>query len=108
MEKPLQYCNWTFWEIIKPSSKWGVQRDCDTVPLVEKPGIGAYDYHESVTITLTRSGGKNWYAYQASLQPQIQRREPYPRPGAQCPNCHREINGVNPYDNGETWRILNK
>ena len=104
MTNELEYCNWTFWEVIRPSHKWGIQRDCDTVPLVKKPGIGQYGYHESVTIVLTRTGGKNWYAYQASLQPQVQQRYPYPLPGAQCPKCHKQVNGVNPYDEGETWR----
>ena len=103
-QSDLEYCNWTFWEVIKRSSKWGVQRDCDTTPLVKKPGIGAYDYDERVTITLSRSGGRNWDAYKASLQPQTQTRYPEPLMSAKCPNCHKQVNGVNPYDNGETWR----
>ena len=104
MGEQLEYCNWTFWEVIKPSNKWGVARDCDDMPLVKKPNVGSYSYDENVTLLLTRSGGRNWTAYNASLQPQVQQRYPYPRPGAQCPKCGKEINGVNPYDDGETWR----
>lgn len=101
----IQYCNWTFWEVIKRSSKWGIQRDCDATPLVQQKGNGPYDYDEKVTITLTRSGGRNWEAYRASLQPQRQTMYPQPRLGAQCPNCGKQVNGVNPYDNGETWNL---
>jgi len=100
----MEYCNWTFWEVIRRSNKWGIQRDCDSVPLVEKPGVGPYEYSENVTKLLLRGDSREWRAYKASLQPQVQARHPYPLPGAQCPNCHKEINGVNPYDDGETWR----
>jgi hypothetical protein len=104
MNDVIEYCNWTFWEVIKRSNRWGISRDCDDTPLVQKPGIGPYDYDEKVTLILSRDGGKNWAAYKASLQPQVQQRYPYPRPGAQCPKCHKQVNGVNPYDDGETWR----
>lgn len=100
----LTWCNWTFWEVIKPSSKWGISRDCDTTPLVQKDGYGPYDFDERVTLILSQGDSRNWKAYRASLQPQVQQRYPYPRPGAQCPNCGKQVNGVNPYDNGETWR----
>ena len=101
----VEYCNWTFWEVITTSNKYGVQRDCDTTPLVKQPGHGAYDYDENVTIILVRNDSRNWAAYKASLQPQVQTRYPEARPPAQCPNCHRQVNGVNPYDDGETWRL---
>lgn len=104
IEQKLEYCNWTFWEVVKRSNKWAVQRDCDKTPLVQQKGIGPYDYDENATILLTRGGGRNWDAYRASLQPQRQTRYPEPRPGAQCPGCGKQVNGVNPYDDGETWR----
>lgn len=88
----LQYCNWTFWDCLKQSSKWLVGRDCQ----------GGREDDEMITLTLGDS--RNWRAYKASLQPQTQTRFPQPLPGAQCPNCGRQINGVNPYDDGETWR----
>lgn len=79
-----QYCNWTFEECLKPSQKWLVSRDCGDA------------------ITLTRGGSKNWKAYKASLEPTHQF---YPPPfNSKCPNCGKYINGVNPYDDGETWR----
>lgn len=105
MNKPVEYCNWTFLEFIKTGHKWGIQRDCDDTPLVQKPGIGAYDYDEGVTAILNRGDNRKWKAYRASLQPQIQTMYPQPIPGAQCPNCGRQVNGVNPYDDGETWRM---
>lgn len=85
--KELEYCNWSFDECLKEQNTWLVMRDCDEEPIV-----------------LVRGDSKNWLAYKASLQPQVQMRYPYPRPGAQCPNCGKEVNGVNPYDDGETWR----
>jgi hypothetical protein len=88
----LQYCNWTFWECLKPGRQWSVGRDCQ----------GGRE--EDVMITLTRGDSRNWKAYYASLQSQIQTRFPRPLPGAQCPNCGKQVNGVNPYDDGETWR----
>lgn len=84
----IKYCNWTFAECLKPSQKWLVYRDCT----------------DETELILSRGSSKHWRAYTASLQPQIQQRYAYARPGAQCPNCGREINGVNPYDDGETWR----
>lgn len=27
----------------------------------------------------------------------------YPDAGSMCPNCGKFVNGVNPYDDGETW-----
>ena len=85
-DNELQYCNWSFDECLVPSNKWLVKRDC------------------SDEIELRRGDSKNWRAYKASLQPQFQTRYAQPRPGAQCPNCGKEINVVNPYDDGETWR----
>lgn len=84
MKTELEYCNWTFWEVIKRSNKWGVQRDCDTTPLVHKKGYGPYDFDERVTITLTRGGGRNWDAYLSSLQPQTQTRYPANSSGCIC------------------------
>jgi len=84
-EEP-QYCNWSFGECLIPSEKWLVARDCGD------------------EIELRRGDSRNWKAYKASLTPQVQARYPYARPGARCPNCNKEINGVNPYDDGETWR----
>ena len=83
----LEYCNWSFEECLVKSNKWLVERDC-----------------QDEAIELSRGDSRNWKAYQASLQSQVQQRYPYHRPGAQCPNCHKEVNGVNPYDDGETWR----
>lgn len=97
-----QYCNWTFWEVIKPSNRWGIQRDCDDTPLVERDGYGPYDFDEKITLTISRDGGKNWLAYKASLEPHGTGEPPSPR--SKCPNCGKYINGVNPYDDGETWR----
>jgi hypothetical protein len=104
MSKELEWCNWTFWEVIKRSNRWGISRDCDDTPLVQQKKYGLYDYDEKVTLILSRDSGKNWYAYKASLQPQVQTRDPQPRPSAQCPKCGKQVNGVNPYDDGETWR----
>lgn len=100
--KSTEWCNWTFWEVIKPSSKWGVQRDCDTTPLVRQEGYGPYDFDENVTITLTRSGGRNWDAYEAALEPHATGSLPSDR--SKCPQCSKYVNGVNPYGDGETWR----
>lgn len=82
----LEYCNWSFEEFVS-NGKWLVKRDCQDSP-----------------VQLNRGDNRNWRAYKASLQPQTQQRYPYPRPGAQCPTCGREVNGVNSYDDGETWR----
>lgn len=91
----LKYCNWSFEEPLG-NGKWMIARDCDNINLKLND--------EPITILLVRGANKKWKAYRASLQPQIQQRFPYPRPGAQCPNCGNQINGVNPYDDGETWR----
>lgn len=90
----LEYCNWTFWEVITPYQKWGIGRDC-------KGG----DELENVTDTITRDDKKLWSPYKQSLEPQVQTFYPEPRPAANCPNCGRQINAVDPYDDGETWRI---
>lgn len=92
----LEYCNWTFVECLRPSASWRVIRDCDPV--------NDDTDDESQGIKLAAGDSRNWKAYKASLQPQVQHRYPYPRPGAQCPKCRKEVNGVNPYDDGETWR----
>lgn len=77
------WCNWSFDEFVR-KGKWLVKRDC------------------SDQITLTRGDSRNWLAYAKSLKPHPQGTTP----GAKCPNCGREVNGVNPYDDGETWRKL--
>lgn len=93
MNKEIEYCNWTFWDCLKPSEHWSVGRDC-------QGGRG-----EDISIILKRGNNRNWKAYQSSLQPQTQTRYPQPLSGAQCPNCGKQVNGVNPYDDGETWRM---
>jgi len=82
MAGKVEYCNWSFEECLVKSTKWLVVRDCDG------------------EITLASGDGRNWKAYKKSLEPRYQG-EPQE---AYCPNCHKEINGVNPYDDGETWR----
>ena len=77
-----EYCNWSFNECLKPKEKWLVKRDC------------------SPEINLTRQSGKNWKAYSSSLQ---SRPVGHP-PSGICPNCGKYVNGVNPGDDGETWR----
>ena len=77
-----EWCNWTFMECLKPSQKWLVSRDCGD------------------TITLARGDSRNWKAYSKSLKPHYQGTVL----NAKCLNCGKEINGVNPYDDGETWR----
>lgn len=100
--QPVEYCNWTFWEVIKPSNKWGISRDCDNTPLVKQAGYGPYDFDENVTVVLLRGDSRNWRAYKASLEPTHQF---YPPPfNSKCPNCGKYVNGVNPFDDGETWR----
>ena len=80
----VKYCNWSFDECIKPKQHWLVRRDCGD------------------EIVLKRGDTKNWKAYEASLlsRPQFTP----PDIASKCPNCHKYINGVNPYDDGETWR----
>lgn len=81
----VEWCNWAFNECIQPSNKWLIKRDC-------QPDL----------IPLNRGDSKNWVAYKASLEPTHQF---YPPPfNSKCPNCGRYINGVNPSDDGETWR----
>jgi hypothetical protein len=81
MNDELKWCNWSFDECLKPKEHWLVTRDCGD------------------QIVLKRGDTKNWKAYAASLQPHPQFTVPV---GAKCPNCHKQINGVNPYDDGET------
>lgn len=91
----LEYCNWTFVDCLEKSIKWRVVRDCEPADDWEDDNQG---------FILTRGDSRNWKAYQASLQPQTQTRYPRPLAGAQCPKCGKQVNGVNPYDDGETWR----
>lgn len=85
LPEEVQYCNWSFDECLVPSEKWLVSRDCDD------------------KIQLRRYGGKNWDAYKASLEPRQQFTPP--SISSKCPKCKKYINGVNPYDDGETWRM---
>lgn len=80
----IQWCNWSFDECLVPRRKWLVTRDCDG------------------EITLTIGDSRNWRAYKRSLEPHLQYTPPVD--GSKCPKCHRYVNGVNPYDDGETWR----
>ena len=82
MDDKTQWCNWSFDECLTPKTRWLVRRDCGD------------------EIKLSRGSGKNWKAYELSLQPRYQGRPPL----GKCPNCGKCINGVNPYDDGETWR----
>jgi len=66
------------------TNKWRIKRDCC-----------------DDAILLVRGDSKNWKAYQASLKPY--RVGGYPDAASMCPNCHKFVNGVNPYDDGETW-----
>ncbi len=83
MTTKIEYCNWSFDECLVNSNKWLVKRDCEDEPII-----------------LTRGSSKNWSSYQKSLEPRYQGQPQ----NAFCPKCFREINGVNPYDDGETWR----
>lgn len=101
MVPKVEYCNWVFWEVIKKSQKYGVQRDCDDESSTEHEASRTYEFNESVTLVLNRGKSRNWKNYKASLQP---RHQYYPPPfNSKCPNCGNYINGVNPYDDGETW-----
>lgn len=80
----IEYCNWSFNECLKPKQKWLVYRDCGD------------------EITLSRGDSRNWKAYESSLQPRYTSQDPLG--SSKCPNCHKYVNGVNPYDDGETWR----
>jgi len=88
--------------VITKSNKWGIQRDCDDTPLVQQKGYGLYDFHESVTVVLLRGDSRNWRAYKAALEPHGTGQPPSDR--SKCPKCGKYVNGVNPYDDGETWR----
>ena len=80
----VEYCNWSFDEFVD-KCKWLVKRDC-----------------QDELILLIRGDSKNWRAYKGSLEP---RHQFYPPPfNSKCPNCGKYVNGVNPSDNGETWR----
>lgn len=79
-----EWCNWSFDECLIPGQKWLVRRDCGD------------------EINLSRGDSRNWRAYKASLEPT---RQFHPQQfNSKCPKCHKYINGVNPYDDGETWR----
>lgn len=72
-----EYCNWTFWEVIQRSNKYA-------------------------TLILTRGDSRNWKAYKAALLPHGTGE--LPSDSSKCPSCGKYVNGVNPYDDGETWR----
>jgi hypothetical protein len=83
MSKSYEYCNWEFRDCLTPKEKWVLKRDCD----------------EDET-TITRGSVNKWNAYKQSLEPILVGSEPR----GVCPTCRKYINGVNPYDDGETWR----
>lgn len=85
MSKDKEYCNWEFIECLTPKNKWSLKRDCKTE-----------------METISRGSGKNWKAYESSLEPRPLGHPP--SVGAKCPSCGKYVNGVNPYDDGETWR----
>lgn len=78
----IEWCNWVFEYADK--NKWLVKRDCC-----------------DDEILLIRGDNKNWKAYQASLKPYCL--GSYPDAASMCPNCGKFVNGVNPYNDGETW-----
>ena len=82
MTPKIEWCNWVFDYV--DTNKWMVKRDCC-----------------DDEILLIRGDSKNWKAYQASLKPY--RVGGYPDSVSMCPNCGKFVNGVNPYDDGETW-----
>lgn len=82
MSPKIEWCNWVFEYVDK--NKWIVKRDCC-----------------DDEILLIRGDSKSWKAYQASLKPYSV--EGYPDIVSKCSNCGRFVNGVNPYDDGETW-----
>jgi len=59
-------------------------------------------FGESVTAILLRGYSRNWRAYKAALEPHGTGEPPSDR--SKCPHWGRYVNGVNPYDDGETWR----
>lgn len=79
----IEYCNWEFEYADK--NKWLVKRDCC-----------------DEEILLVRGDSRNWKAYEASLKPYSV--GGYPDGASICPNCGKYVNGVNPHDDGETWR----
>lgn len=84
MPKNTEWCNWSFDECLVEHKKWLVKRDCGD------------------EITLTRGSSRNWKAYENSLQPRHTNQPPLD--SSKCPNCLKYVSGVNPYDDGETWR----
>lgn len=96
MTDTVEYCNWTFWECITKYQKWAVGRDCDN-----NGDSGVSDDVNMITITRD-SPRQNWQAYKASLEPTYVGQPP--RDTSKCPKCGKFVNGVNPYDDGETWR----
>ena len=84
MSKQTEYCNWEFRECITPKQKWVLKRDCD-----------------DKETTITRESGVKWATYKASLQPSPVGSEPK----GICHTCGKCVNGVNPSDDGETWRM---
>jgi len=84
MGNTIKWCNWSFDECLKPQQKWLVRRDC------------------SDEIPLSRGDSRNWKAYKESLKPRYVGQDPLS--SSKCPNCLKYVNGVNPYDDGETWR----
>lgn len=80
----IEWCNWSFDECLTPKTRWLVKRDCDG------------------EISLSRGSGNNWKAYESSLESRPVGHPP--SVGSKCPNCGKFINGVNPYDDGQTWR----
>lgn len=78
-----EYCNWEFRECLTPKNRWLLKRDC-----------------QNELETISRGSGKKWKAYELSLQPRYQGHPPL----GICPDCRKYVNGVNPYDDGETWR----
>jgi hypothetical protein len=79
------WCNWFFVDCLVGGKKWIVYRDC---------GGGN-------KMVLTRGDSRNWKAYRRSLEPYSQGQ----KPRGICPNCGRYINGLSPYDDGETWEL---
>ena len=78
----IEWCNWVF--EYRDTNNWIVKRDCC-----------------NDEILLVRGDSKNWKAYQAALKPYPL--GSYPDGASICPNCHKFVNVVNPYVDGETW-----
>lgn len=77
-----EYCNWSFDECLVPNRKWLVRRDCGG------------------EIELSRGDSRNYKAYKSSFQPRLQ--FTLPLDSSKRSKCRNYINGVNPYDDGET------